>query len=150
MTMSLKETISDDVKAAMRAGDKLRLKTLRSVTAAIKQREIDERIELDDTAVVAIVEKMLKQRRESVEQYEKGNRPDLAEAEQAEIAILKDYLPEPLSDDELDKLIDQAIAASGASDVSGMGSVMGRLKGEVQGRADMRAVSARVRERLAG
>ena len=148
--MSLKDQILDDVKQAMRASDKTRLKTLRMATAAIKQREVDERIELDDTAVLAIVEKMIKQRRESAEQYRAGQRPELAEAEEAEIAILQTYLPEPLSDAEIDEIIDQAIAEVGVTDMSGMGQVMGRIKAGLQGRADMRAVSGRVRDRLAG
>ncbi len=147
--MSLKERISEDIKQAMRAGDKLRLKTLRMVTAAIKQREVDERIELDDPQTLAILEKMIKQRRESAEQYRAGHRPELAEAEEAEIAILQSYLPEPLSEAELDQLIDQAIANAGASDMSAMGAVMAEVKTSVQGRAEMRDVSARVRARLA-
>jgi len=146
--VALKEQILDDVKQAMRAGDKARLKTLRMVTAAVKQREVDERIELDDTAVLAILEKMIKQRRESAEQYRNGQRPELAEAEEAEINILQTYLPEPLSESELDAIIDEVIAELGVSDMSGMGQVMGQVKGKVQGRADMRAVSGRVRDRL--
>ncbi len=146
--MSLKNRISEDVKQAMRAGDKLRLTTLRMVTAAIKQREVDERIELDDSAVLAIVEKMIKQRRESATQYRAGQRPELAEAEEAEIDLLAAYLPEPLSDAALDEIIDQAVAEVGAADMAAMGSVMGLIKARVQGRADMREVSARVRSRL--
>ena len=148
--MSLKARILEDVKQAMRAGDKARLKTLRMVTAALKQREVDERIELDDTAVLAILEKMIKQRRESAEQYRAGQRPELAEAEEAEIAMLQAYLPEPLSDAEIDQIIDEAIGELGVADMSGMGQVMGQVKARVQGRADMRAVSGRVRDRLSG
>ena len=148
--MSLKDQILEDVKQAMRAGDKARLTTLRMVTAAIKQREVDERIDLDDAAVLAIIEKMIKQRRESAEQYRAGQRPELAEAEEAEIAILQTYLPEPLSDAEVDQIIDQAITELGVTDMSGMGQVMGQVKASLQGRADMRAVSGRVRARLAG
>ncbi|MFW5927476.1 MAG: GatB/YqeY domain-containing protein [Wenzhouxiangella sp.] len=148
--MSLKERINDDVKQAMRAGDKPRLKTLRMVTAAIKQREVDDRVELDDAQVLAVVEKMIKQRRESAEQYRDGNRPELADAEEAEIAILEDYLPEPLSEAELEAAVDEAIEEAGATDMSGMGQVMGLLKTRVQGRADMSKVSALVRGRLAG
>lgn len=148
--MSLKNRISDEVKQAMRAGDKPRLKTLRMVTAAIKQREVDERIELDDAQVLAVVEKMIKQRRESAEQYRSGNRPELAEAEEAEIAILEDYLPEQLSESEIEAAVDEAIKEAGATDMSGMGQVMGLLKSRVQGRADMSKVSALVRQRLAG
>lgn len=147
--MPLKDRISDDVKQAMRAGDKPRLTTLRMITAAIKQREVDERVEVDEAGVLAIVEKMIKQRRESAEQYRAGNRPELAEAEDSEIEILQSYLPEPLSEAELDQVIDQAIAEVGASDVSAMGQVMGLVKARVQGRAEMREVSGRVRARLA-
>ena len=148
--MSLKAQINDDVKQAMRSGEKERLKTLRMITAAIKQREIDERTELDDAQVLAVVEKMIKQRRESVEQYREGNRPELAEVEEAEIQILKPYLPEQLSEAELAEAIDQAIAEAGAEDMSGMGRVMGLLKPRIQGRADMGQVSRLVRSRLAG
>ncbi len=148
--MSLKQRINDDVKQAMRAGDKSRLKTLRMITAAIKQREIDERVELDEAQVLAVVEKMIKQRRESAEQYRAGDRPELAEIEEAEIAILDDYLPEPLSEEELGRVIDEAIAEAGASSMADMGQVMGLIKGRVQGRADMGKVSAQVRGRLAG
>jgi len=146
--MSLKSAILEDVKSAMRAGEKLRLKTLRMVTAAIKQREVDERIELDDTQVLAILEKMIKQRRESAEAYRAGDRPELAEVEEAEIAVLQTYLPEPLSDDELDAMIDQALAANDAQGMAAMGPVMALLKTQAQGRADMREVSKRVRARL--
>ncbi|RFF28592.1 MULTISPECIES: GatB/YqeY domain-containing protein [unclassified Wenzhouxiangella] len=148
--MSLKAQINDDVKQAMRSGEKERLKTLRMITAAIKQREIDERTELDDAQVLAVVEKMIKQRRESAEQYREGNRPELAEAEEAEIALLEPYLPEQLSDEELDKAVDEAISETGASDMSGMGQVMGLLKPRLQGRADMSKVSGLVRSKLAG
>ncbi len=148
--MSLKQRINDDVKQAMRAGDKPRLKILRMITAAIKQREVDERIELDDAQVLAVVEKMIKQRRESAEQYRAGDRPELAEVEEAEIAILRDYLPEPLSDEELARVIDEAIAEADATSMADMGKVMGLIKGRVQGRADMGQVSAQVRGRLAG
>ena len=146
--MSLKSNIQDDVKHAMKAGDKARVKVLRMLTAAIKQREVDERIELDDTQILAVVDKMVKQRRESIEQYQAGNRPELAEIEQAEIDILAAFLPEPLSETELNALIDQAIADTGATAMSDMGSVMGKLKTHVQGRADMKQVSASVRSKL--
>ena len=148
--MSLKSQITDDVKAAMKAGDKARVKVLRMLTAAIKQREVDGRIELDDAQILAVVDKMVKQRRESIEQYQAGNRPELAEIEQAEIEILTDFLPEQLSEDELNQLIDAAISETGASAMSDMGPVMGKLKPQVQGRADMKQVSAAVRARLAG
>lgn len=148
--MSLKAQIIDDVKQAMRSGDKERLKTLRMITAAIKQREIDERTELDDTQVLAVIEKMIKQRRESAEQYREGDRPDLAETEEAEIRFLEPYLPEQLSEDELVDIVDKAIAEAGATEMSGMGQVMGLLKPRVQGRADMGEVSRLVRSRLGG
>ncbi len=148
--MSLKQRITDDVKQAMRAGHKSRLKILRMITAAIKQREVDERIELDEAQVLAVVEKMIKQRRESAEQYRAGDRPELAEVEEAEIVILQDYLPEPLSDAELQQVIDEAIAEAGASSMADMGKVMGLIKDRVQGRADMGQVSGKVRGRLAG
>ena len=146
--MSLKQRLNEDIKTAMRAGDKARLTTLRMASAAIKQREVDERIELDDSAVLAVVEKMIKQRRDAATQYEQGNRPELAAAEHAEIDILKDYLPEPLSDADLDALITAAMAESGATSVADMGKVMAKLKPAVQGRADMSQVSARVRALL--
>ncbi len=148
--MSLKAQINDDVKQAMRSGEKERLKTLRMITAAIKQREVDGRTELDDAQVLAVVEKMIKQRRESAEQYREGNRPELAEVEEAEIALLEPYLPEQLSDEELEAAIEEAISETGASDMSGMGQVMGLLKPRLQGRADMAKVSTLVRSRLAG
>ncbi|MEE4639082.1 MAG: GatB/YqeY domain-containing protein [Wenzhouxiangella sp.] len=148
--MSLKNQLLEDIKQAMRAGDKARLVTLRMASAAVKQREVDERIEADDTVVLAVIEKMIKQRRESAEQYRSGNRPDLAETEEAEIALLEPFLPEPLSTVEINKLIDQAIAETGADGMQAMGQIMGRLKPQLQGRADMRDVSAMVRARLAG
>ncbi len=146
--MSLKQDINEQVKQAMKSGDKDRLKVLRMLTAAIKQREVDERVELGDEDVLAVIEKMVKQRRESIEQYRAGGREELAEIEQAEIDVLADFLPEPLTEGEIDALIDQAIADTGASRMSDMGQVMGRLKGPMQGRADMKQVSAKVRARL--
>lgn len=146
--MSLKQEINDQVKQAMKAGEKDRLKVLRMLTAAIKQKEVDERVELDDAQVLAIIDKQVKQRRESIEQYTAGGRADLAAAEQAEIDMLSEFLPEPLSDDELAAMIDQAIADSGASSMADMGKVMGQLKPKVQGRADMKKVSAAVRAKL--
>ncbi|MFP4208338.1 MAG: GatB/YqeY domain-containing protein [Wenzhouxiangella sp.] len=148
--MTLKSRLLDDIKQAMRAGDKARLGTLRMASAAVKQREVDERIEADDAIVLAVIEKMIKQRRESAEQYRAGNRPDLAATEEAEIALLEPYLPEPLSSAQISHLIDQAIAATGASGMQAMGQVMAQLKPELQGRADMREVSGLVRARLAG
>jgi uncharacterized protein YqeY len=134
----------------MRAKDSARLSTLRLLTAAIKQREVDERIELDDAAVLAVIEKMLKQRRESITQFEKGARADLADAEKAEMRVLSAYLPAQMGDAEIQKEIDAVIAASGASGAKDMGKVMGALKGKLAGRADMGKVSALVKARLAG
>ena len=148
--MPLKDRITADMKAAMKAGDKDRLGVIRMTLAAIKQREVDERKELTDADVLAVIEKMVKQRRESVTQYEAGGRSDLAAKETVEIGVLSDYLPEPLSDDELAALIDAAVAETGAESLRDMGKVMAKIKSEAQGRADMGAVSARVKARLAG
>ncbi len=148
--MALKTRLLDDIKQAMRAGDKARLGTLRMASAAIKQREVDDRVEADDALVLAVIEKMIKQRRDSAEQYRAGQRADLAEVEEAEIEILQPYLPEPLSEAEIASLIDQAIAETDASGMQAMGAVMGLLKPKLQGRADMGAVSGLVRARLAG
>lgn len=145
---ALKDRITADMKDAMRAKDKDRLATIRMLTSAIKQREVDERIELTDDDVIAIVEKLVKQRREAEQQYRAGGRDDLAAAEAAEIELLTPYLPEPLSDDELNALIDQAIADTGAASMRDMGQVMGQLKPQVAGRADMSALSAAVKARL--
>jgi len=147
--VSLKQQINDQVKQAMKGGEKARLKVLRMLTAAIKQKEIDERIELDDAEVLAVIDKMVKQRRESIEQYVAGGRPELAEAEQTEIDILADFLPEQLNEEELEAMIVAAIADSGAESMAEMGKVMGQLKPKVQGRADMKQVSAAVRAKLA-
>lgn len=146
--MSLKGQILDDVKSAMKAGDKDRLKVLRLITAAIKQVEVDERIELDDVAVLGILNKMVKQRRDSITQFEHGNRQDLADIEKTEIEIISAYLPEQLSDEELDKLVDDAIVATGAEGIRDMGKVMGNVKASAEGRADMSAVGAKVKARL--
>lgn len=148
--MSLKEQITNDMKAAMRSGDKARLGVIRLITSAIKQREVDERIELDDATVMAILEKMIKQRRDSIAQFEAGGRPELAAIEAAEIDILKTYLPEALSDTEVDAIIQAAITDSGASSVKDMGKVMGLVKPKVQGRADMGAISGKIKAKLAG
>jgi hypothetical protein len=148
--MSLKETLQQDMKTAMRAGDKRRLGVIRLINAAVKQREVDERIELDDTQVTAVLDKMAKQRRESIEQYEKAGRDDLAEQENFELGVLQDYLPEQLSESEIDQLIDTAIEATGAASIKDMGKVMGQLKPQLAGRADMGAVSARIKSRLNG
>ena len=144
----LKTRVVDAVKDAMRAGDKPRLATLRLVSAAIKQKEVDERRVLDDGDVLAILDKMLKQRRESVTQYESAGREELAAAERAEIDLIAEFLPQPLSETEVDAMIASAIEASGAESIRDMGKVMAKLKPEVQGRADMSAVSARVRQQL--
>jgi len=148
--MSLKETLQQDMKTAMRAGDKRKLGVIRLINAAVKQREVDERIELDDTQVTAVLDKMAKQRRESIEQYEKAGRDDLAEQENFELGVLRDYLPEQLSESEIDQLIDTAIEATGAASIKDMGKVMGQLKAKLAGRADMGAVSARIKNRLTG
>ena len=147
---SLKERITDDMKAAMRSGEKERLGVIRMVTAAIKQREVDERISLDDAQVLSVLEKMIKQRKESVVQFQAGNRADLVAKESAEIALLQGYLPSQLSDSELDTLIADAIASTGAVSIKDMGKVMGIIKGKAQGRADMAAVGAKIKAKLGG
>ena len=144
----LKQQLSADMKQAMRDKDKPRLGVVRLALAAIKQREVDERVELDDTQVLAVLDKMVKQRRDSVRQYEEAGRQDLADQEAYEITVLQTYLPEAFSEAELDALIDEAIAASGASSMKEMGKAMGILKPKVQGRADMGAVSAKLKTRL--
>lgn len=146
--MSLKDRIQDDMKAALRAGEKQRLTTVRLVLAAIKQREIDERVTLDDAGVLQVLGKMVKQRRDSISQYQAGGREDLAAGEAAEIEILETYLPEPLSEEEIGALIEAAIADTGASSLRDMGKVMGRIKSQAQGRADMGQISARIKARL--
>jgi uncharacterized protein YqeY len=147
-TASLKERITEDMKSAMRAGEKERLGTIRMLQAAIKQREVDERVMLDDAQVLAVVEKMLKQRKESIAQFEQGNRPDLAAKEQAEIELLVVYLPAQLTDAEVDALIQEAIASTGAASVKDMGKVMGVVKAKAAGKTDMGAVSARIKAAL--
>ena len=146
--MTLKGRITEDMKAAMRASEKERLSTIRMVQAAIKQREVDERITLDDAQVVAVLEKMVKQRRESIAHFEQGGRVDLADKEKTEIELLQAYLPEQLSATELDALIREAIVASGASSMKDMGKIMGAVKAKAAGRADMGAVSARIKALL--
>jgi len=148
MDSPLKQRLTDDMKTAMRSKDAHRLGVIRLIRAAIKQREVDERIELDDSQVLAILDKMNKQRRDSIEQYTKGGRPDLAEVERAEIEVIKDYLPPALSDAEIDTMISDAIATSGASSPKDMGKVIGLLKGKLQGRADMGAVSGQIKAKL--
>jgi uncharacterized protein YqeY len=148
--MSLKSRITDEVKAAMKAREAQRLGALRLLTAAIKQREVDERIELDDAQVVGVIEKMIKQRRDSISQYEKGNRPDLAAQERFEIEVLSAYLPQQATDAEIDAIVAAAVTATGAKGVADMGKVMGEVKAKLAGRADMGKVSARVKAKLAG
>ena len=146
----LSKRINDDVKVAMKAKDKPRLGVLRLITAAIKQREVDERITLDDDQVLAVLEKMIKQRKDSIAQYEKAGRDELAQQEAFEIGIIQDYLPEQLSDDEIDALITEAISSSGAASMKDMGKVMGMLKPKLAGRADMGAVSGKIKAKLTG
>ena len=146
--MTLKERITEDMKSAMRAGEKERLGTIRLVLAAIKQREVDERITLDDGQVLAVLEKLMKQRKESIAQFQNGGRSDLAAKEQAEFNVLQTYLPAQMSDAEVDALIAEAVAASGATSIKDMGKVMALVKAKAQGKADMGAVSARIKQKL--
>jgi uncharacterized protein YqeY len=148
--MSLKERITQDMKDAMRSGQKERLGVIRMLQAAIKQREVDERITLDDAQVLAVIEKMIKQRREAIAQFETGGRADLVEKEQAEVKVLQAYLPEQLSAAELDALVAAAITETGAATVKDMGKVMALVKTRAAGRADMGAVSALIKTRLSG
>ena len=148
--MTLKQQLTDDMKAAMRGGDKHRLGVIRLILAAVKQREVDERIELDDAQVLSVLEKMLKQRKDSVSQYVAGQREDLAEVERAEMAVIETYLPAQLDDAELDALIAAAIAATGASSPRDMGKVVAAVKEKAAGRADMGKVSAQIKAKLAG
>ncbi len=147
---ALKQRITDDMKAAMKGGDKARLGVIRLILAALKQIEVDERIELDDARVLAILDKMVKQRRDSIAQYESAGRTELAEQEKFEIGIIQDYLPRQLSEEEIAALIDEALAATGASSMKDMGKLMGWLKPKLQGRADMGAVSASIKQKLNG
>jgi uncharacterized protein YqeY len=146
--MSLKERITEDMKTAMRGAQKERLGTVRMILAGIKQREVDERVTLDDSQVLAVIDKMVKQRRESIASFEAGGRADLAAKETAEIALLQAYLPAQLSQEEIETLIAAAIASTGAASMKDMGKVMGQLKSELAGRADMGAVSARIKQKL--
>lgn len=148
--MSLKERLTDDMKAAMKGGEKDRLGVIRLINAAIKQREVDERIQLDDAQVLAVLEKMLKQRRDSVNQYEAAARHDLAAVETFEIGVIQHYLPAPLSAAEIEAIVDKAIADSGAASARDMGKVVGLVKPQVAGRADMGQVSALVKQKLGG
>jgi uncharacterized protein YqeY len=147
---ALKDRITEEMKNAMRAGEKERLATIRLILSAIKQREVDERIQLDDTQVLAVVEKMVKQRKESIAQFEAGGRADLVAKEQAEMAVLQTYLPAQMSDVEIDALIAEAVASTGAASIKDMGKVMAAVKAKAQGRADMGAVSARIKQKLSG
>jgi len=146
----LRLQIQEDMKTAMKAGDKRRLGAVRLILAAVKQKEVDERKELSDADVLGVLEKMLKQRRDSISQYEQAGRTDLAEQEAFEVGVIQGYMPAALSDAEVAALIEEAIAATGAKAMADMGKVMGVVKPKIQGRADMGAVSARVKQRLAG
>ena len=148
--MTLKERITEDMKTAMRSGEKDRLAVIRLLQAAIKQREVDERITLDDAQVTSVLEKMIKQRKESVVAFEKGGRADLVSKENAEIAVLQPYLPAQLSEAELDALIAEAISSTGAASIKDMGKVMGVVKAKAAGKADMGAVGARIKAKLGG
>lgn len=144
----LKTQITEDMKSAMRAGEKEKLATIRLILAAIKQVEVDTRSDLDDSQVLTVLDKMVKQRRESISQYEQAGRDELAEKERQEISVIQEYLPEQLSEDEIAALIDETIAATGAETMRDMGKVMGQLKPKLQGRADMGAVSASIKAKL--
>jgi uncharacterized protein len=146
--MTLKARITEDMKDAMRAKEAARLSTIRMLLAAVKQREVDERKELADAEVLAVIDKMIKQRRDSISQFQAGNRPDLADKEKAEIDVLVAYMPQPYSDAQIDALIAEAIAKTGASGAAGMGKVMAELKPKLAGRADLGAVSAKVKAKL--
>ncbi|WP_133717708.1 GatB/YqeY domain-containing protein [Methylocaldum gracile] len=146
----LKERLQADMKAAMKAGEKDRLGVIRLIMAAIKQREVDERIQLDDAQVLAVLDKMVKQRRESITQFQSAGRDDLVAAEQAELGVIQEYLPQALSEEEVESLIKEALAESGASGIGDMGKVMAVLKPKMQGRADMSMVSLRVKSLLSG
>jgi uncharacterized protein YqeY len=148
--MALREQLNEDIKAAMKARDSERLNALRLLSAAAKQREVDERITLDDAALIAIVEKEIKKRRESIAQYEKGQRQDLADKEKFEISVIEAYLPKQLSQAEVDAIVAEALASTGAKSTADMGKVMGVLKPKLAGKADMGKVSAMVKAKLAG
>lgn len=148
--MSLKARLSEDMKAAMKGGDKDRLGVIRLINAAIKQREVDERIELDDAQVLAVIEKMLKQRRDSIAQFRDAGREDLASKEEFEVGVIQAYMPAQLGDDEIDAIVAKAIADSGASGAKDMGKVVGLVKPQVAGRADMGKVSALIKQKLGG
>lgn len=150
MSSAIKEKILEDMKTAMRSQDKEKLGTIRLIMAALKQREVDERIVLSDEQVLATLNKMIKQRRDSISQYEAGNRPDLAQKEAEEIKVIQLYLPAQLSEAEIEQAITAALQESGATSAKDMGKVMGILKAKLQGKADMTVVSAKVKEKLAG
>jgi hypothetical protein len=150
LSATLKQQITEDMKTAMRAKDSARLSTVRLLLAAMKQKEVDERVELTDADVLAILEKMIKQRRESISQFEKAARQDLADKEKAEIGVLSAYLPQKMSDAEVAQAVSAAVAESGASGIKDMGKVMALLKPRLAGRADMGSVSAQVKARLGG
>jgi len=147
---SLKERITDDMKTAMRAGEKERLATIRLVLAAVKQIEVDERIAVDDARMLTILEKLAKQRKESIAQFESGGRADLVAKETAELTVIQSYLPAQLSETDLDAIIAEAIASTGAATIKDMGKVMGVVKAKAAGRADMAAVGARIKQKLGG
>lgn len=148
--MTLKARVTEDMKAALRARESARLSTIRLLLAAIKQKEVDERIELTDADIVGIIERMIKQRRESIGHFDAGGRPELAASERAEIELLQGYLPQPFSEAEIEAMIDAAVGSAGASGPSAMGKVMSALKAQLAGRADMTQVAAKVKARLAG
>ena len=147
--MSLQDTINEHMKEAMRSKDSARLETIRMLRAAIQRREVDERVTLDDTQVMGVIEKMIKQGRDAIAQFQQGGRQDLADKEEAQIAVWKTYLPEPLSEAEIDRLIDAAITETGAASAKDMGKVVGAVKAKAAGRADMGKVSGRIKEKLA-
>ena len=148
MAEDLKSKIQADMKSSMKSGDKSRLGVIRLILSAIKQVEVDERIELDDARIVAVLDKMAKQRRESISQFDQAGRDDLSAIEQAELEIIQEYLPEALSESEIEALIEQSISATGAESMKDMGKVMGMLKPQLQGRADMGKVSQQIKTRL--
>jgi len=148
--MTLKERITEDMKTAMRSGEKDRLATIRLILSAVKQIEVDERIVLDEARMLSVLDKMAKQRKESITEFEKGGRADLVAKEAAELAVIKTYLPEQMSDADVDALIAEAIASTGAASIKDMGKVMGLVKAKAAGRADMAAVGARIKQKLGG
>ena len=148
MAETLKSRLQDDMKSSMKSGDKARLGVIRLMLSALKQVEVDERIELDDERIIATLDKMAKQRRESISQFEAAGRNDLLEIEQAELAIIQEYMPTALTDAEIEGLVEQTIASTGAATIKDMGKLMGALKPQLQGRADMGKVSQLVKSRL--